>query len=197
MRILTSLAMLGLSLPALAAPPDHAEAKGLDKNCEARAEAPTASEAVDALLDAADESVAAGAELLGLTFGDDDPKVAFGGSGLAYAVASGDDTGIEGLVAVEGYETLAGGDSSLDLGDTAFIVVVVAEDGNTRTYQATAYDADGAEVGTLDHKHDSADSTGNEGGLRLQNKGEPQGTMIQMMYGDIIIGGMPLDDFND
>lgn len=196
---MSSLLILALASTALAAPPDQAKAYGVDTICESRDDGETVEAASDLLRDDADAALDASAALLGLERLDEAPRVAITGDGVVYAARTSPlKIGYTNIELVMGYDARVNlGGGTVDVAAGAVLTASRTDDGRTLVTELTVYDADGRAGETLTAKGATSDSLALDSLIVLEGSDDTGPLVILFMYGDILMGSPPLDDFFD
>jgi hypothetical protein len=197
---------LGLSLSSVAsaAPPAGVSAPGLETICAdmdgSGDTEVTLEEASDALQVEAAVALDGAAALLGATLLDEGPRVATVGNSIVFAgKADPPRVGATTVVAFVGtaFGRLSFGGSTVEVAQGSMFRATHFEDADTTETQVTVYDAAGSMVQALSYPGSAGTLPSKEELLVLNDADGMDRVVIAFMYGDIIMGGMPLDDFED
>ena len=180
--------LLSLISLSLASPPEQAEAKGLEKNCEAITDADDAAEVV---LDDAEAALQSVADTAGTPWSGE-IRVNQTVMGRVVVGDCSDDATLTYCVATSGPVSVSFAGKTTDFDNPAQFTL--STDGAV-SYSLTPIGDDGS-VGETTTYTSKAGFETLEGTVVIDDGGDV-GTIIWPKYGDIIIGSMPLDNFYD
>jgi len=151
------------------------------------------------LFSQARSTTSAAAELVSVSLADEAPRFAVNAGTTTYSarIASDDDELDTHLIQVAGASVLTFGGETVDLPLISVLTTKFYTDGDLRYGEVTVYSSDGEPTATLVAETEAADPLASAGILRLGDPDSLQGVAVASMYGDIIIGGMCLDCFDD
>jgi len=135
------------------------------------------------------------ASLIDMTLADESARLVVAGDGVAFSRRLiSDGSGDNNVIVPLGLSMLTFGGETVELAEGSVLLLEVHHGDTTIDSKVTVYDAMGGVSMSLSHQDDGI--TGVARLLRLKGDGM-EGVAVASMYGDIIMGGMALDDFDD
>ncbi len=201
MRNLTLTLTAFFSFSALAAPPSGVNAPGLERVCEGRDTTDPDEDLLDTsvtyLQDQALIEAEAAAAMVDSSLVIEDSSVTISGGSVLFAGHAQVDVQSSNFLVLRpvGFTTLGLGEAELALSEGSIITADLTNLDGKWTVQLTVFDEAGTKTDALSYSGASDDGT--RQGMVWLGDGGPTGAVVSHMYGDIIIGSMCLDCFND